>query len=70
MTIMKFAFRKKKSEEGQVLNRKNELSSADKRLDAFVKRVQEDIAKNKISHIEGDRLIIKTTLLINMLTRM
>jgi hypothetical protein len=66
---MKIAFLKKKPEEGQILNRRNELTLADKRLDAFVKRVQEDMAKNKISQIEGDQLIIKTTLLINMLTR-
>jgi hypothetical protein len=45
------------------------LKSADERLDAFIKRVQEDMAKNKISQVEGDQLIIKTTLLINMLTR-
>jgi hypothetical protein len=32
--------------------------------------VQEDMAKNKISQVEGDQLIIKTTLLINMLTRL
>jgi hypothetical protein len=67
---MKIAFLKKKPEEGQILNRRTELTSADKRLDAFVKRVQEDMAKNKISQIEGDQLIIKTTLLINMLTRL
>lgn len=67
---MKIAFLKKKPEEGQLLNRRTELTSADKRLDAFVKRVQEDMAKNKISQIEGDQLIIKTTLLINMLTRL
>lgn len=66
---MKIAFLKKKPEEGQILNRRNELTLADKRLDAFVKRVQEDMAKNKISQVEGDQLIIKTTLLINMLTR-
>jgi len=67
---MKIAFLKKKPEEGQLLNRRTELTSADNRLDAFVKRVQEDMAKNKISQIEGDQLIIKTTLLINMLTRL
>jgi hypothetical protein len=67
---MKIAFLKKKPEEGQILNKRTELTSADKRLDAFVKRVQEDMAKNKISQIEGDQLIIKTTLLINMLTRL
>ncbi|MCX5843212.1 MAG: hypothetical protein NT022_05615 [Deltaproteobacteria bacterium] len=67
---MKIAFLKKKPEEGQLLNRRTELTSADKRLDAFVKRVQEDMAKNKISQIEGDQLIIKTTLLINMLSRL
>ena len=66
---MKIAFLKKKPEEGQILNRRTELTAADKRLDAFVKRVQEDMAKNKISQVEGDQLIIKTTLLINMLTR-
>jgi hypothetical protein len=66
---MKIAFLKKKPEEGQILNRRNELTLADKRLDAFVKRVQEDMAKNKISQVEGDQLIIKTTLLISMLTR-
>ena len=67
---MKIAFLKKKPEEGQILNRRTELAAADKRLDAFVKRVQEDMAKNKISQVEGDQLIIKTTLLINMLTRL
>jgi hypothetical protein len=67
---MKIAFLKKKPEEGQILNRRTELTAADKRLDAFVKRVQEDMAKNKISQVEGDQLIIKTTLLINMLTRL
>jgi hypothetical protein len=67
---MKIAFLKKKPEEGQILNRRTELMAADKRLDAFVKRVQEDMAKNKISQVEGDQLIIKTTLLINMLTRL
>jgi hypothetical protein len=66
---MKIAFLKKKPEEGQILNRRTALTSADERLDAFVKRVQEDMAKNKISQVEGDQLIIKTTLLINMLTR-
>jgi hypothetical protein len=66
---MKIAFLKKKPEEGQILNRRTALSSADKRLDAFIKRVQEDMAKNKISQVEGDQLIIKTTLLMNMLTR-
>jgi len=67
---MKIAFLKKKPEEGQILNKRTESTSADKRLDAFVKRVQEDMEKNKISQIEGDQLIIKTTLLINMLTRL
>jgi hypothetical protein len=67
---MKIAFLKKKPEEGQILKRRTELTAADKRLDAFVKRVQEDMAKNKISQVEGDQLIIKTTLLINMLTRL
>lgn len=67
---MKIAFLRKKREEGQILNGRIEMTSADKRLDAFVKRVQEDMAKNKISQVEGDRLIIKTTLLINMLTRL
>jgi|APFre7841882590_1041340.scaffolds.fasta_scaffold10279_3 ribosomal protein L25 (general stress protein Ctc) len=67
---MKIAFRRKKPEAGQILNERIEMTSADKRLDAFVKRVQEDMAKNKISHVEGDQLIIKTTLLINMLTRL
>jgi hypothetical protein len=66
---MKIAFLKKKPEEGQILNRRTALKSADERLDAFIKRVQEDMAKNKISQVEGDQLIIKTTLLINMLTR-
>jgi hypothetical protein len=66
---MKIAFLKKKPEEGQILNRRIALTSADERLDAFIKRVQEDMAKNKISRVEGDQLIIKTTLLINMLTR-
>ncbi|NTW16762.1 MAG: hypothetical protein HGA41_04785 [Syntrophaceae bacterium] len=66
---MKIAFLKKKPEEGQILNRRTALTSADERLDAFIKRVQEDMAKNKISQVEGDQLIIKTTLLINMLTR-
>ena len=66
---MKSAFLKKKPEEGQILNRRTALTSADERLDAFIKRVQEDMAKNKISQVEGDQLIIKTTLLINMLTR-
>jgi hypothetical protein len=67
---MKIAFHRNKPEEGQILNRRSEMTSADKRLDAFVKRVQEDMAKNKISQVEGDQLIIKTTLLINMLTRL
>jgi hypothetical protein len=66
---MKIAFLKKKPEEGQILNRRTALTSADERLDAFIKRVQEDMAKNKISQVEGDQLIIKTTLLITMLTR-
>jgi len=66
---MKTDFSRKEPDEGYTVNQKREMTSADKRLDAFVKRVQEDMAKNKISQTEGNQLIIKTTLLINMLTR-
>ncbi|HBH87212.1 MAG TPA: hypothetical protein DDY17_06385 [Syntrophaceae bacterium] len=66
---MKIAFLRKNPEEGQILDKRREMTPADKRLGEFVKRVEEDMAKNKISQVEGNRLIIKSTLFVNMLTR-
>ena len=65
---MKNIWLREKSEEIQHVYRGRDMTPADKGLDCFVKRVQEDMSKNKISEDEGNWLIVMTTVVISMLT--
>ena len=61
-------FYRDKTEEKRDLHRERGRPSAHNGLDAFIKRIQEDISKNMISEADGTSLIIMTTILINMLS--
>ena len=65
---MKNTWLREKSEENRHVYRGMDTTPSDKALDCFVKRVQEDMAKNKISEAEGNWLIVMTTVVISMLT--
>jgi hypothetical protein len=64
---MKKTWLREKSEDIQNVYRGMDMTPTDKGLDCFVKRVQEDMAKNKISDAEGNWLIVMTTVVISML---
>jgi len=40
-----------------------------KKLDAFTERVRKDIEKKRISEADGQKLILKATMVVNMLTK-
>jgi len=65
---MKNKWLREQSEDIRHVYRRMDMTPADKGLDCFVKRVQEDMAKNKISDAEGNWLIVMTTVVISMLT--
>jgi hypothetical protein len=47
-----------------------EITPLVKKLNAFTEKVREDIAKKRISEADGQRLILKATMLGSMLTNM
>jgi hypothetical protein len=47
-----------------------ELTPIGRKLNAFTEKVREDIAKKRISEADGQRLILKATMLVGMLTNM
>jgi hypothetical protein len=47
-----------------------EITPLVKKLNAFTEKVREDIAKKRISEADGQRLILKATMLVSMLTNM
>jgi hypothetical protein len=40
-----------------------------RKLNAFTERVQDDIEKKRISETDGQRLILKATMVVSMLTK-
>jgi hypothetical protein len=58
---------KKKSEELLDLQGK-EITPIIRKLNAFTEKVQEDIEKKRISEADGQKLILKATMVVSMLT--
>ena len=48
--------------------RGTEIAPIAAKLKAFTEKVQEDINKKRISESDGQRLILKATMVVNMLT--
>jgi hypothetical protein len=46
-----------------------EMTPIVKKLDAFTERVRKDIEKKRISEADGQKLILKATMVVNMLTK-
>jgi len=65
---MKDTLPEKKPEELLHLQGK-EITPVIRKLNAFTEKVREDIEKKMISEADGQELIIKTTIVVNMLTR-
>lgn len=57
----------KKPEEAMHLQGR-EITPVIRKLNAFTEKVREDIEKKMISEADGQELIIKTTIVVNMLT--
>jgi hypothetical protein len=57
----------KKPEEPLYLERK-EITPIIKKLNAFTEKVREDIEKKRISEADGQKLILKATMVVSMLT--
>jgi hypothetical protein len=58
----------KKPEELSNLQGK-ETTSLIRKLDAFTEKVRDDIEKKRISEADGQRLILKATMVVSMLTK-
>ncbi len=58
----------KKPEELSNLQGK-ETTSLIRKLDAFTEKVRDDIEKKRISETDGQRLILKATMVVSMLTK-
>jgi len=59
---------RKKTEELLNLQEK-ETTPLIRKLDAFTEKVREDIEKKRISETDGQRLILKAIMVVNMLTK-
>ena len=59
----------KKSEEFLNLERKD-MTPLIKKLKAFTEKVEEDIEKKRISETDGQKLILKATMVVSMLTKL
>ena len=59
---------RKKSEELLNLERK-EITPIIRKLNAFTEKVREDIEKKRISEADGQKLILKATMMVSMLTK-
>jgi len=58
----------KKPEEHLNLERK-EITPIIRKLNAFTEKVREDIEKKRISEADGQKLILKATMVVSMLTK-
>jgi hypothetical protein len=59
----------KKSEEFLNLERKD-MTPLIRKLKAFTEKVEEDIEKKRISETDGQKLILKATMVVSMLTKL
>ncbi|MGO9139680.1 MAG: hypothetical protein ACLP9S_15560 [Syntrophales bacterium] len=48
--------------------RGTEITPIVRKLNAFTEKVQEDIERKRISEADGQKLILKATMVVNMLT--
>ena len=54
----------------ELLNlQEKEITPATRNLDAFTEKIREDIEKKLISETDGQKLILKATMLVSMLTK-
>jgi hypothetical protein len=49
--------------------RGTEIAPIVRKLNAFTEKVQEDIEKKQISEADGQKLILKATMMVSMLTK-
>ena len=59
----------KKPEEFLNLERKD-MTPLIRKLKAFTEKVEEDIEKKRISETDGQKLILKATMVVSMLTKL